>query len=142
MNIEDMINIRKINIIDSIEDTIKVTNNTLSKLDKYRTCKIYTSFIHDELVKRNVVNHIVYTSDLGYSYGHEFVLVPYQGTYILIDLTYGQYNREFPELLAKGYVVLDEDKWNYYMATFGDELLLPKMDYVFGAEVKGNERSK
>jgi len=38
--------------------------------------------------------------------------------------------------------VLDEDKWNYYMATFGDELLLPKMDYVFGAEVKGNERSK
>ena len=87
-------NIMKVDQNKVISDSIKTVNNELNGLTKDRMCKVYSSYVYNELKKNHILARLINTSDLGFDYEHQFILVPINKLtkdYYLIDLTYSQF---------------------------------------------------
>ncbi len=102
-NLYDLLNITG-NKEDKIKEAIKKTKNELHDLTENQTCKIYSSYLSNNLTSNHIVNKIIKTGDFS-SYDHHFILIPNDNkSYYLIDLTYSQFNNieYFEELLKNG----------------------------------------
>ena len=69
-------NIMKVDQNKVINNSIKNVNNELNGLTKDRMCKVYSSYVYNELKKNHVLARLINTSDLGFDYEHQFILVP------------------------------------------------------------------
>ena len=87
-------------------------------------CKVYSSYVYNELKKNHILARLINTSDLGFDYEHQFILVPINKLtkdYYLIDLTYSQFikniedEKVFTELLNKGYQKINNELWIQYL---------------------------
>ena len=61
-------NIMKVDQNKVINDSIKNVNNELNGLTKDRMCKVYSSYVYNELKKNHVLARLINTSDLGFDY--------------------------------------------------------------------------
>ncbi len=84
------------------------------------------------------------TSDLGFDYEHQFILVPINKLtkdYYLIDLTYSKFvkNMEdqkiFTELLNKGYQKINNELWIQYLR---NNNVKSSIDEAFNKEINNN----
>lgn len=88
------------------------------------------------------------TSDLGFDYEHQFILVPINKLtkdYYLIDLTYSQFikNMEdekiFTELLNKGYQKINNELWIQYLKNIlRNNNVKSSIDEAFNKEINNN----
>ena len=117
MNLYDKItNIREIDKNKVIEEVIKKVRDEYQKLTTKRTCVIYSSLVYILLNQRHISTRIINTKDLGFNFEHQFCLVPKDNDYYLIDLTYDQFdNHNFPNLLEKGYIIINDLDFNKYL---------------------------
>jgi len=103
---------------EELKKAILNVKQILSGLVEERTCKIYSSFLVEELKKQHVPVRLINTLDLGLEYEHVFVLVPSNYTgYFLVDLTFSQFNSKSEELinlLTNGYQLVDNGILNDY----------------------------
>lgn len=111
-------NIMKVNQNKVISDSIKNVNDELNGLTKDRMCKVYSSYVYNELKKKHILARLINTNDLSFDYEHQFILVPINKLtkdYYLIDLTYSQFvkniedEKVFTELLNKGYQKINNE---------------------------------
>jgi len=124
MNIDKMTNIRGINILEEIKDAINSVNNKLNGLTKEQTCKIYSSFIYEELKQRHIPSRIINTLDLGLSYEHEFVIVNVSNDYYLIDLTFKQFNNDqILELQEHGFIKINNEILSKYLSIINNSIV-------------------
>lgn len=131
-----------------INDSIKNVNNELNGLTKDRMCKVYSSYVYNELKKNHVLTRLINTSDLGFDYEHQFILVPINKLtkdYYLIDLTYSQFvkNMEdekiFTELLNKGYQKINNELWIQYLKNIlRNNNVKSSIDEAFNKEISNN----
>lgn len=130
-NLYDILNLTG-NKEDKIKSCIKKVKLELNDLVEEQTCKIYSSYVSDELYKNHVINRIIRTGDLS-SYDHHFVLVPKDGdNYFLIDLTYSQFkNDTFKNLLSDGYIVIKKDELNNYLRIVTSKSLNKEIDDIY-----------
>lgn len=116
-------NIYQTNYEEELRNSIKKVLVTLEKLTEERTCKIYSSYLYEELKRRHVPARLLTTLDLGLMYEHQFVLVPSnQGGYFLADLTFRQFGTKTESLLPllrDGYVRLTDDDFQKYLSIVG-----------------------
>ena len=122
MTIENIINIKNESIEDRIEKAIKDTKDELDGLTVDTTCMIYSSYITRNLYKEHLINKLVSTTELNYSYNHQFNIVPKNKNELyLIDLTFKQFQSDnFKELLQKGYILIDIDMYMEYLDVVGN----------------------
>ena len=106
-------------IIDSIDEVEK----ELKGLTKECTCMIYSSYITRKLRDKHVINRCINTKDLGYSYEHQFNLVPFDDkNYYLIDLCFEQFHKDdFDSLKQDGYIVVNDSLFRKYMNIDGKD---------------------
>ena len=130
-NLYDILNISG-NKEDKIKTSISNVRNTLKDLTENQTCKVYSSYLSDELTKNHVVNKIIRTGDFA-SYDHHFVLVPKDGdNYYLIDLTYSQFNnKHFADLIKDGYIVINKADLLVYLSIVTGEVIDKEMDDIY-----------
>ena len=115
-----MKNIRGINNEEEIIKAINEVKKELNDLTEERTCKIYSSYIVNELKDKHVPVRLINTLDLGIDFEHHFVIVPSNdfGDYFIVDLTFTQFNKDsdvFKDLINKGYQVLNDYSLNCYL---------------------------
>ena len=122
MKIEDTINIKKNFLEEKIEEAINKTKKDLEGLTTEPTCFIYSSVLGDNLRREHIANKIESTTEYDYSYIHQFNTVfKNDDEFYLIDLTYHQFHSaKFEELLEKGYMLVDEEKFNEYLGVVGN----------------------
>ena len=122
MKIEDIVNIKKEFLEEKIEEAICETKEELEGLTTETTCFIYSSILGENLRKKHIANKIESTTEYDYSYIHQFNTVfKNDDEFYLIDLTYPQFkNNSFPELLEKGYMLVDEGKFYEYLNVVGN----------------------
>ena len=91
-----MKNIRGINNEEELVIGISIVKEKLNDLTDERTCKIYSSYLVNELKGLHVPVRLVNTLDLGIDFEHHFVLVPSNeiGDYFIVDLTFTQFNKD------------------------------------------------
>ena len=130
-NLYDILNISG-NKEDKIKNAINKVRLELNDLTENQTCKIYSSYISDELNKNHVVNKIIRTGDFA-SYDHHFVLVPKDSdNYYLIDLTWSQFNdHHFEDLLNDGYTVIHRADLIIYLSIVTGEVINKEMDNIY-----------
>lgn len=141
-------NIMKVDQNKVINNSIKNVNNELNGLTKDRMCKVYSSYVYNELKKNHVLARLINTSDLGFDYEHQFILVPINKLtkdYYLIDLTYSQFvkNMEdekiFTELLNKGYQKINNELWIKYLKNIlKNNNVKSSIDEAFNKEISNN----
>ena len=117
MNLYQLLNITNSNIEDLIKKSIDDTKIKLDGLTEQQTCKVYSSYLTENLRKNHVTNRLINTSDLGFQYEHQFNLVPIDlKHYYLIDLTFSQFSSlEFPELNENGFQLVDDSSFKKYL---------------------------
>lgn len=114
----NILNIANKNIEQEIINTVEETKNELKNLTTDATCKIYSSYIKGSLDEKHILNKIINSKkDLDCSYEHEFVIVPDNKDYYLIDLTYEQFgiDNELWKLHDFGYEKMTNNKWKHYL---------------------------
>ena len=112
MRIEDLTNIKKLDIEKEIIEAIQDTKDELPNLTTDTTCMIYSDYLSRNLTKRHVINRIVSTSDYDLPYYHQFNIVPDNDKLYLIDLTFKQFQvSKLNELLQKGYMLVNTDTY-------------------------------
>ena len=121
MNIYDLLNINQVDKEKAIVDAITETRKELVGLSEDLTCKIYSSYLSEQLRKRHILYRKLDTKELKCPYSHIFLIVPIdEKECYLIDLTYSQFhNRDFEELLRKGYMRVNTDSLNDYIEITG-----------------------
>lgn len=123
MKFDDMLNIGKVDIEKKIIDAISETRLQLEGLITDRTCLIYTSYLYNNLKKRNILAYIVDTQkDLHMDFLHYFIIVPKdKDNNYIIDLTYNQfkYNELFESIYNRGYQMLSDDMYGKYLNNIG-----------------------
>ena len=114
---ELMRNVRGIDKEKVLRESIDEVRNEFTNIVEKQRCKIYSGRLVEKLKEKHVPVRLINTMDLGYSYEHEFVLVPdSDDNYFLSDLTYSQFNAlEFPDLLEFGYERVNSDILNDYL---------------------------
>ena len=115
---ERMTNISGISIEEKIQVSIINVKKTLNNLTEERTCKIYSSYLYQELLRNHIPCKVVNTLDLGFSYEHHFVLIPNTNTYYLADLTFSQFPYQenlLSSLLKNGYQEISDMEFNAYL---------------------------
>lgn len=130
---DKMLNISNKNIEEEIKNAILETKDELKGLDVDRMCKIYSSYLYENLKKRHVLAHIIDTKDLGFSFQHRFILVYYK-VYYLIDLTYSQFNNNnilFSKLLNNGYQIIDNNTLMNYLKIISNENMFVNIEEIF-----------
>lgn len=122
MKIEDIINIKKENVEEKIENAIETTKNELPGLTTDTTCIIYSTYLSRNLYREHLANQIVSTEYFNYPYLHQFNVIPKnENELYIIDLTYKQFqNDEFNELLQKGYMVVNKEQYRKYLDLVGN----------------------
>ena len=118
-NFDELFNLFNVKIEDKIENAIEQTKMQLNNLTINRTCMIYSSYLYNNLKQQLVNCKIMDTAeDLKINYRHRFVTVYENGKTYLIDLTFSQFGNEdllLNNLIEKGYELMDEKKWQYYI---------------------------
>ena len=122
MKIEDIVNIKKEFLEEKIEEAICETKEELEGLTTETTCFIYSSVVGENLRRKHIANKIESTTEYDYPYIHQFNTVfKNDEEFYLIDLTYPQFHcNKFEELLEKGYMLVDEEKFNEYLDVVGN----------------------
>lgn len=121
MRIEDLTNIKKLDIEKEIIEAIQDTKDELPNLTTDTTCMIYSDYLSRNLTKRHVINRIVSTSDYDLPYYHQFNIVPANDKLYLIDLTFKQFQvSKLNELLQKGYMLVNTDTYGEYLDIVGN----------------------
>ena len=122
MKLEDLINIKKINIEEQIQQAIQETREELFNLTTDTTCMIYSDYLSRNLTKRHVVNRVVSTKDYDLPYEHKFNISPKnENEMYLMDLTYSQFqSTEFEDLNDKGYTIVDNEEYDDYLEIVGN----------------------
>lgn len=122
MKLEDLINIKKINIEEQIQQAIQETKEELFNLTTDTTCMIYSDYLSRNLTKRHVVNRVVSTKDYDLPYEHKFNISPKnENEMYLMDLTYPQFqSTEFEDLNDKGYTIVDNGEYDDYLEIVGN----------------------
>ena len=123
----NILNITNKNIEQEIINTVEETKEELKNLTTEATCKIYSSYIKGSLDEKHILNKIINSKkDLDCSYEHEFVIVPDNKDYYLVDLTYPQFgiDNELWKLYEFGYEKMTNEKWKHYLHT------ISKNDYT------------
>lgn len=117
MSLMDKLNILNKNVDEDVSSAIKEVRKQLDGLYEERTCKIYNSYLYNELKKRHVHVRLINTNDLNIGYEHYFVLIlTLSNRYFIGDLTYSQFNSsDFIELVEKGFMRVDDDRFNKYL---------------------------
>ena len=111
-----MLNIQNINIDKAIVDVIKNSHDELKGLVTEQTCLIWSSVIYDGLKRKHLPVQMLSTEDIPNAYVHYFNIVPYEGDYYVIDLTFRQFNNEeFPDLNIFGYQLLNKKEQIEYL---------------------------
>ena len=118
-NLNDILNIKKIDIEKVIQNVIKETRMELINLDISRMCLVYTSYLYEKLKNNSVLAYIVDTmEDLEKRYQHRFIVIPIDGEkkYVL-DLTVCQFgkNEKFKKLELDGYQLLNKTDFSSYI---------------------------
>lgn len=141
-------NIMKVDQNKVISDSIKTVNNELNGLTKDRMCKVYSSYVYNELKKNHILARLINTSDLDFDYEHQFILVPINKLtkdYYLIDLTYSQFikniedEKVFTELLNKGYQKINNELWIQYLKNIlRNNNVNSSIDEAFNKEINNN----
>ncbi len=115
-----MCNIKNNNIELQLQQSIADVRSKFSEIEEEKTCQFYTTALYRLLKEKNVMAHIINTSDLGYDYSHWFLLVPDFETCYLADLTFSQfsaYTLEFSDLLIAGYEKANNEFLDKYLST-------------------------
>ena len=79
---------------------------------------LWLSYVKGSLDEKHILNKIINSKeDLDLSYEHEFVIVPDNDDYYLIDLTYEQFgiDNELWKLHDFGYEKMTNNKWKHYL---------------------------
>lgn len=128
MKLEDLINIKKLDIVQEIEDAIQETRDELLNLTTDTTCMIYSDYLSRNLTKRHVVNKVISTKDYNLPYEHKFNITPKnEKEMYLIDLTYPQFqSEEFEDLNDNGYTIVNNEEYNDYLKIVGNVNLCKK----------------
>lgn len=122
---------------EELVKSIAVVRDTLNGLVEERMCKVYSSFLLNELRKRHVPCRLINTSDLGLDYEHVFVLVPHNDNgYFLSDLTFSQFSsnkEELEQLLVNGYQLMNDQSLKCYLDVISKRNLVDNvsLDEVF-----------
>ena len=142
-------NIGKIDQNKAISDSIKNVNDELNGLTKDRMCKVYSSYVYNELKKNHILARLINTNDLGFDYEHQFILVPINKLtkdYYLIDLTYSQFvkniedEKVFTELLNRGYQKINNELWIQYLKNIlRNNNVNSSIDEAFNKEINNNK---
>ena len=128
----DLLNITG-NKEDKIKEAIIKTKEELKDLTERQTCKIYSSYLSNNLTNNHIINKIIKTGDFS-SYDHHFILVPKSSEdYYLIDLTYSQFNNNeyFEELLSKGYTIVNESMLMIYLSIVTGKVIDQSIDDIY-----------
>ena len=138
-NLYDILNISG-NKEEKIKSCIDKVRIKLKDLTEEQTCKIYSSYLSDELNDNHVVNKIIRTGDFS-SYDHHFILIPKDSdNYYLIDLTYSQFNNDhFKELLDDGYIIVNKADLIIYLSIVTGQVIDKEIDDIYFAGEKNNE---
>lgn len=130
-------NIMKVNQNKVISDSIKNVNDELNGLTKDRMCKVYSSYVYNELKKNHILARLINTN-----------LVPINKLtkdYYLIDLTYSQFvkniedEKVFTELLNKGYQKINNELWIQYLRNIlRNNNVKSSIDEAFNKEISNN----
>lgn len=112
-------------------------------------CKVYSSFIFDELQKAHITSRIIKTSDFSNGYDHTFVLVPVvpeKEEYYLIDLTFNQFPKEksgiFLTLETNGYQLVNNNLWYLYLQHITNtKTEICSLDEVFYQSVESENKT-
>lgn len=128
MDLNSILNITGINVVEEIEKSINNVKMELSGLTTDLTCKIYNSYLLEELRKHHVLVRLINTKDIGIDYEHYFLLISSVREYFLADLTYPQFHDEtIPNLSQKGYIKIDNSLLNRYLSVVAQQ---PVIDYT------------
>ena len=136
MNAYDLLNLDKLDKKEKIEKAIQETKMELRNFPVEQACIIYSNALRKNLARNHVLNRSIDTKDYEYPYSHHFNLVPIDEEHLyLIDLTFAQFHRDgFPELLEKGYTVVDENTFPTYMRIVGNSDKPVSLKEVFETE--------
>ena len=116
MEISKMLNITNISVEEKIKESIQNVKSELSGLEIDRTCKIYSSYMLNELKNNHVLAFLINTNDIGLDYEHYFILAKDNESDFIIDLTYAQFGYNEPEsLLEDGYMKANKEELRYYL---------------------------
>ncbi len=133
MELYDMMtNILGKDIETELINAISRVKEKLNSLNEDRMCKVYSSFLLEELLKRHISSRLINTSDLGLDYEHVFVLIRRNDAngYFLVDLTFSQfelYSVYFSKLLMDGYQAIDDKGLNYYLSLIAKEKFIDEL---------------
>lgn len=141
-----MKNIRGTDNEQEIIQSIKSIKEILKGLTEERMCKVYSSYLHEELKKLHVPASIINTMELGIDYEHIFILVStnIEEKYYLTDLTFKQFHtneNEFTKLLIDGYQIVDDSLFNKYLQIISNNKLDEPI-YIDDAFYKVNQIKK
>ena len=143
-NLYDILNISG-NKEENIKSCIDNVRIKLKNLTEEQTCKIYSSYLNEELNNKHVVNKIIRTGDFS-SYDHHFILIPKDGdNYYLIDLTYSQFNNDhFKELLDNGYIIVNKADLIIYLSIVTGQVIDKEIDDIYFSKegLNGNKNNR
>ena len=120
MQLYNMIkNISNKNNEEELKKAITKVKQQLNGLTEERMCKVYCSYLLNELRNNHIPARLINTRDLNLDYEHFFVLVPRNKEgYYLADLTFSQFNEKeehLIKLLKDGYQYIDNNSFMYYI---------------------------
>lgn len=99
---------------------ISMVKDQLNNLTEERMCKVYSSYLLNELNLRHVPVRKINTLEFGLTYEHEFILVPTNDNgYFLADLTFSQFNQNrenLTQLQNCGYQLMDNQSLHSYLS--------------------------
>ena len=147
MNLYDKIkNIYGLNNEEGLIKAITFTKKILSDLVEERMCKVYSSYLLNELKKQHIPAHMINTLDLGFNYEHVFILVPSNDDgYFLADLTFSQFNKNITtltQLLNEGYQLINDNSFRDYLSIVLNEDITEQIsinDIFYSSNVIGND---
>lgn len=147
MDLYDKIkNIYGLNNEEGLINSISVVKKLLSGLTEERMCKVYSSYLLEELKKQHIPAHMINTLDLGFEYEHIFVLVPSNAEgYFLADLTFSQFNKNqntLTQLLNAGYQLIDDNSFRDYLSVVLNEDITEQIsinDIFYSSNIIGDD---
>ncbi len=133
----NLLNIKNLDIVVIIQESIAETRERLKGLDYNQTCKIYSGLLFEILKSKGVLVHLMNTRDFGNFYEHIFLLAFDGNNYYLIDLTYRQFNDEYlNDLYEKGFMLVNQISYNYYLKIVTNNMLHLDLNDSFTSNIR------
>lgn len=132
---EQMLNINGLNIEEELTKSIATVKNELSGLTEERMCKVYSSYLYNNLLKKHIPAKLLSTLSFGFDYEHIFILIPDNSEYyFLVDLTFSQFGIEdntFKHLSKHNYQKIKKDGLElYFDVIFNKIKKIPKAQKI------------